>query len=286
LRNVINSQNVSESDSLITDSETGFPTLLGNLRVAAPCSADWNSMTGDDRKRFCSACNQNVYNVSSMPPSEAEAFLASKLGQKLCVRYFRRRDGTLIYRNCPIGLHQLRRQGQKVLQIVSSLIGLLVSGFASVASGEPLSKDKSPASSTQSVQNAENGQEQPPNYLHNENDIGMVDWETVKRYSQAHSFAKEQSKMNKALEKRTLELKSEHPHKTAERVALSKSYIDIANQYYFAYEYKQAAAEYRNAAKLLKNIEEEKELYHSVILSIQLCDEHMKENKRHQHKHR
>lgn len=286
---MVNNQNVNESNSPNTESETRFPTLLDNLRVAAPCSADWNSMTGDDRKRFCSSCNQNVYNVSSMTPPEAEAFLASKFGQKLCVRYFKRRDGTLINRNCPIGLRQLRRQGQKVLQIVSSLIGLLVSGF-SVASGEPLSKDKSPVTTNVSARGIESEIEAPPPCLEDEI-TGLLNWNDVKRLSEANSLSKKQIETKKALEKqalekRALQLENEHPRTTAERIALSKSYIDIANQYYFANEYKQAAAEYKKAAKLLKNIREEKELYHSVISSIQLCDEHQKEIDGHQHKSR
>ena len=91
-------RDVSESDTTIEDLTT-HPTFLANLSIAAPCPANWDSMTGDDNKRFCSYCNQNVYNISAMSPTEAEALLSSQFGKRLCVRLFKRRDATLISRN-------------------------------------------------------------------------------------------------------------------------------------------------------------------------------------------
>ena len=40
--------------------------VLDNIRVAAPCNADWNDMTGDDRVRHCGSCSKKVYNLSDM----------------------------------------------------------------------------------------------------------------------------------------------------------------------------------------------------------------------------
>ena len=34
--------------------------ILDNIRVATPCSADWNQMTGDERARLCGQCNRDV----------------------------------------------------------------------------------------------------------------------------------------------------------------------------------------------------------------------------------
>lgn len=31
------------------------------LKVASPCSADWNSMKGDDAVRHCGSCKKSVY---------------------------------------------------------------------------------------------------------------------------------------------------------------------------------------------------------------------------------
>src|SRR5579862_5731482 len=35
--------------------------LLERVSVAAPCPADWESMTGDERSRFCGQCQKHVY---------------------------------------------------------------------------------------------------------------------------------------------------------------------------------------------------------------------------------
>lgn len=76
--------------------------VLDNIRVASPCTADWNQMTGDDRVRHCGQCRKNVYNLSGMTRDEAEALLQERNGG-LCVRYYQRRDGTILLADCSIG---------------------------------------------------------------------------------------------------------------------------------------------------------------------------------------
>ena len=68
--------------------------VVDNIRVAAPCSASWDAMTGDDRVRACGDCQKNVYNLSDLTRDEAEALIREKEG-RLCVRYFQRADGTI-----------------------------------------------------------------------------------------------------------------------------------------------------------------------------------------------
>jgi hypothetical protein len=65
-------------------------------------------MEGTDRVRFCQSCAKNVYNLSAMSQSEAEQLITDKEGE-LCIRYFRRADGTIITDNCPVGLKFVRR---------------------------------------------------------------------------------------------------------------------------------------------------------------------------------
>src|SRR4051812_31393656 len=80
--------------------------VLPNLRVATPCPADWNAMTpveGADRVRGCASCNKNVYNISTLTREEAEALILEKEG-RLCVRYFQRHDGTILLKDCSIGI--------------------------------------------------------------------------------------------------------------------------------------------------------------------------------------
>jgi hypothetical protein len=83
--------------------------ILDNIRVAAPCNASWDAMSGDDRVRHCGDCKKNVYNLSEMTREEAEALLAAREGS-LCVRYYKRSDGTIITQDCSVGLRKRRRR--------------------------------------------------------------------------------------------------------------------------------------------------------------------------------
>jgi len=109
-----------------------FTNPLDGVRVAAPCPANWDAMSGDNRVRFCNQCNLNVYNLSDMTRSEAERLIAHS-GNRLCVRYFRRADGTILTDNCPVGLRAVRRRLSRAATAIASLVfsflgGLGVSG--------------------------------------------------------------------------------------------------------------------------------------------------------------
>ncbi|HWS85450.1 MAG TPA: hypothetical protein VN282_00535 [Pyrinomonadaceae bacterium] len=86
-----------------------YTNPLEHVRVAAPCPADWSKMVGDERVRYCNRCSLHVYNLSGMTQREAEALVTSSEG-RLCVRYYRRADGTVLTRNCPVGLSALKRR--------------------------------------------------------------------------------------------------------------------------------------------------------------------------------
>jgi hypothetical protein len=97
--------------------------VLDNIRVAAPCSADWNQMTGDDRARLCGDCNLTVYNLSGMTRDEAEALLQSRVG-RLCVRYYQRADGTILLKDCTIGVKRRNRRRLFAAGVAASLAGI------------------------------------------------------------------------------------------------------------------------------------------------------------------
>lgn len=101
-----------------------FTNPLDHVRVAAPCPADWDRMVGDDRARFCNQCSLHVYNLSSMTRREAETFVSNAEG-RVCVRYYRRRDGTILTKNCPVGLRAIK---QKVSRVASSVLSAVL-GF-------------------------------------------------------------------------------------------------------------------------------------------------------------
>ena len=80
---------------------SGHP--LDNIRIANPCNASWDAMYGDDRVRFCSECKLNVYNLSGMTRREVTE-LFNLVEGRLCIRFFRRKDGTLLTQDCPVGM--------------------------------------------------------------------------------------------------------------------------------------------------------------------------------------
>lgn len=111
--------------------------LLQNIRIASPCSADWNVMIGDDRVRHCSQCNLNVYNLSAMSGSEAHDLVAKHEG-RLCVRFYHRRDGTVLTRNCPVGL-------KVVMKRVSRIAGIALSAVMSASPLFAQTRENTPA---------------------------------------------------------------------------------------------------------------------------------------------
>ncbi|MEO7112590.1 MAG: hypothetical protein ABI183_19245 [Polyangiaceae bacterium] len=81
--------------------------MLQQTKIASPCSASWEKMTGDDQVRFCDGCQKNVYDLSAMTSLEAEALLREKEGD-LCARFFRRADGTIMTSDCSVGVRKKR----------------------------------------------------------------------------------------------------------------------------------------------------------------------------------
>ena len=115
-----------------------FTNPLDGVRVAAPCPADWERMVGDERMRYCGQCNLHVYNLSGMTRAEAEALITNAEG-RLCVRFYRRADGTVLTRNCPVGLRALKRRVSRTAgAMLSAVLGFLAGvgldlGFATRA---------------------------------------------------------------------------------------------------------------------------------------------------------
>jgi hypothetical protein len=80
---------------------------LKDIHIASPCTAAWSDMDGDDKFRFCKQCRKYVYNLSAMSRPEAEA-LVEKMEGRMCVRFYRRADGTVLTDDCPVGLRRAR----------------------------------------------------------------------------------------------------------------------------------------------------------------------------------
>jgi len=105
---------------------------LSFVRIAAPCRADWERMRGNERMRFCEQCSLNVYNLSNMSRQEAEALIVGAQG-RLCVRYYRRADGTILTGNCPVGLQALKRRASKFSRAAISTVLSFFAGIGVLA---------------------------------------------------------------------------------------------------------------------------------------------------------
>ena len=104
-----------------------YTSPLENIRIASPCPANWDEMYGNDRMRFCGECKLNVYNLSGMLRKEAENLVANAEG-RLCVRYFQRKDGTIITQNCPVGWAKVKARTKVYVTAVFSLMMTLFGG--------------------------------------------------------------------------------------------------------------------------------------------------------------
>lgn len=104
---------------------------LDKIQISSPCTEDWNQMTGDERARHCQKCKLNVYNIAEMTRSEAEALIASGLKNKrVCVRIFRRNDGTVMTKDCPVGVRRARIVWIKVQSLRVAMVAFFLSAFS------------------------------------------------------------------------------------------------------------------------------------------------------------
>lgn len=99
--------------------------LLNRARVASPCNASWDDMTGDERVRMCGQCDRKIYNIAAMS-SSAAAKLLRESTERTCIRMFRRADGTVMTADCPTGLRAYR---QRVGRIVSAAFAMVLGVF-------------------------------------------------------------------------------------------------------------------------------------------------------------
>ncbi|MEP7127112.1 MAG: hypothetical protein ABJE95_39630 [Byssovorax sp.] len=95
--------------------------LLESIQIASPCTAKWDEMVGDERARFCGHCQKDVFNLSAMPRDEAEAFMRERTSD-VCVRLYRRFDGTVLTSDCPVGVKRKRRRKAVVAAVGGGLL--------------------------------------------------------------------------------------------------------------------------------------------------------------------
>ena len=99
--------------------------ILENAHIASPCNMSWQAMHGDDRTRFCGACEKHVYNLVGMSDEDVTALILEKEG-RLCVRLYQRPDGTLITSDCPVGLRAARRKLARAIGAIAACFTMLL----------------------------------------------------------------------------------------------------------------------------------------------------------------
>ena len=112
---------------------------LEQIRIATPCDADWDEMTGDDRARFCGSCQKNVYNISDMTREEATDMVTQREGD-ICVRFYQRADETVLTADCEVGLAAVARRFKRLCGALLAFLGFFTITSAVESSGGGVSQ--------------------------------------------------------------------------------------------------------------------------------------------------
>ena len=107
---------------------------INKMRVASPCSVGWETMTGDERVRRCDSCELNIYNIAEMTKPEVENLVKTHEG-RLCIRLYKRADGTVLTKDCPVGIRAFyKRTARFAGAALSAILGLFSFGFGQIDS--------------------------------------------------------------------------------------------------------------------------------------------------------
>jgi len=89
--------------------------------IEKPCPVKWESMVGDEKRRYCAHCQLHVHNLSAMTANERNEVLAPSPERK-CISYLHRADA-----NVPEGKAQLRLQSLSWLpRWLAAIIALFI----------------------------------------------------------------------------------------------------------------------------------------------------------------
>jgi ankyrin repeat protein len=104
---------------------------VSQLRIASPCSVAWNSMTGNDRVRFCEHCQLSVHNIDFASRKQIRRLIA-RSGARICVSY--RQPDVAKPSVAPI----LYKIGRRTSVIAASAFSATLSISSAVAAGTNL----------------------------------------------------------------------------------------------------------------------------------------------------
>lgn len=119
-------------------SRKSLPIYRG-LAVASPCDAKWSEMEGDERSRFCRACEKHVYDLSMLEPEEIVDLIHENEGS-FCRRLHIRRDRRVMHGDCSVGVARAAagRMFRMSLALLATLVALVAGVILSRADEEPV----------------------------------------------------------------------------------------------------------------------------------------------------
>lgn len=96
---------------------------LETINLAFSCPMDWDKMIGNNQIRYCPECKLSVYNISSLSNVEATKLINSN-ENRLCIKLYRRADGTVLTKDCSVGIRVIKKKITTNI-VVASLAVLL-----------------------------------------------------------------------------------------------------------------------------------------------------------------
>lgn len=99
---------------------------LETINLAFSCPMDWDKMIGNNQIRYCPECKLNVYNISSLSSIEATKLINNN-ENKLCIKLYKRADGTVLTKDCSIGIKVIKKKINTNIAVASLAILLCLS---------------------------------------------------------------------------------------------------------------------------------------------------------------
>ena len=94
------------------------PRSLPIYRVKTPCEEPWEAMAevGDDR-RFCGLCAKDVHDLTHLSQEEMHRWIEDWRAERgmdaVCVRFYKRADGTLVEADCQPWRERVARHAKR-----------------------------------------------------------------------------------------------------------------------------------------------------------------------------
>ena len=115
---------------------------VNKLRVASPCPVGWETMTGNERVRRCHSCELNIYNISEMTKTEIESLIVNREG-RLCIRLYKRGDGTVLTKDCPIRFRAYQKKAARFAgAALATILGLFTVSLGQKANEKSVDDSK------------------------------------------------------------------------------------------------------------------------------------------------